>query len=1051
MLNRSLSKTVFTALLLCLVHIAFAQSRLNVSGVVKDVSGEPVVGASIIVNGTTNGTSSDINGQFNLSVAPNSTLQISCIGYVSQEVAVGTAPVYFNIVLVEDNTFLEDVVVVGYGTQAKANLTGAVAAVSGDVLEDRPVTNLGQALQGVIPNLNITMNSGGAPGASSNYNIRGTTSLNGGGPLVLVDNVQMDANLVNPEDIESVSVLKDAASAAIYGARAAYGVILITTKRGKQSEKPIITFSANGYVQTPAVVTHTVNSLQFLDMMDSAYQNDGGSGHYYHQSVYEYTKKYMDGTYPDPVFFDEGYSKYKYGYCGNTDWWQELYGPSFSQIYNASITGGSARTKYYVSFGYNNQHGVLKVGKDKYQKYNASINVSSDVTKWLNISAKITDTFTDELHPTGGSAFTNSTARSGLSSYSGQFKADLMPIMPVKHPDGNYAGQGDYTNPVALQEIGGNGIYKQNDLWLSGAVKVTPFKGLILNADYTFNVYNKYSHEHVQSYYDYTAVPGTENYYPWTNPNSVGLTNNNNWYKALNVYAEYTFDIEKNHNFKFLVGYNQETKHTTMNRAGRLNLIDNTNPSINLAYGEQRVGGSESIWAVNGVFARFNYDYKGKYLLEFNGRYDGTSKFAEGSRYAFFPSASAAWRISEEDFWTPLKSWWNNLKFRVSYGSLGNQAVSSNFPYLATYGINTAYSILFNGALPVAVTAPGLVSGSLTWETVNQLNFGVDMAFLDNRLTTEFDWYRRDTKDMLSAGEALPATLGASVPQENAADLRTSGWELILSWRDQTSGGFGYHFRGVLSDNKTVITKFANPTGLLSQNYVGKVMGEIWGYTSYGLFQSDAEVASSPSQKSLSSGNWGAGDVKYEDINGDGVISRGAQTLSDPGDRQIIGNSTAHYHFGVTAGFDYKGIDFEVFFQGVGKRDWDPGQWNSGFWGFTNQWCTPQVHSLDYWTPDNTDAFWPRLHHGGVVGGNHQTSTRYLQDASYVRVKNIVLGYSFPAAFLNKINVQRLRLYLQGENLFTFHHLDANFDPETLDSMTYPINKKISFGLNLTF
>lgn len=1021
------------------------------NGVVTDTTGETVIGASVVVKGTTNGTITGLDGDFSLSgVTKGSILVVSFVGYQNTEVKWNGQPL--TIVLKEDTKVLDEVVVVGYGTQKKANLSGAVAAVDGKVLQDRPITNIGQGLQGVVPNLNITMNNGGAPGATSSFNIRGNTSLNGGSPLVLVDNVQMDANLVNPDDIESISVLKDAASASIYGARAAYGVILITTKKGKKSDKPTVSLSATGYWQSPALTFHNVNSMQYLTMMDEAYQNDGGSGHYFKSQVYQYAEDYFNGKYDSPVFFDTAYDTYKYGYCGNTDWWDELYKTSFSQIYTANISGGNDRTTYYASVSMNDQGGILKAGDDKYNKYNANVNISSNITKWLNVSAKIAHTYTDELHPTGGTTAMNSTAYSGLSSYSGMMKGDLSPLMPVKHPDGHYAGQGSYTNPVAIMEQGGNAQYKQNDLWMTGAVKITPIKGLVINADYTWNFYGKSSNQHVQNFYDYTAVPGTENYYPWTNPSSVTVTNNDDYYNAFNAFAEYTFSLKEKHNFKVMVGYNQENKHKKYHYAGRKNLIDSSNPSLNLAYGDMAMNGSETHWSVNGFFARINYDYKGKYLLELNGRYDGSSKFPHGDRYAFFPSASVAWRVSEEKFWEPIRGWFDNFKLRASYGSLGNQALDEsrygNFPYLVTYGINTKYGALLNGTRPVAVSVPGLVSASFTWETVNQIDFGFDASFFGGRLNTSFDWYRRNTKDMLTAGQVLPAVLGTSVPQENAADMKTVGWEVSLEWNDRLSNGFGYHIKGVLSDYQASITKFSNPTKLLGTHYVGEKLNEIWGYVSNGLFQSD-EDAKAADQSYLSGGSWGAGDVKYEDLNNDGKIDIGKNTLDDSGDRKIIGNSTPRYSYGITAGFDYKGFDFEMFWQGIGKRDYWLG--GSQFWGFTDEWCTPLTSSLDYWTEDNRDAYFPRLHHYGVNGGNHQVSTRYLQNAAYLRLKNVVLGYTIPRSITEKVKISRLRVFVQGENLLTFTPLIDSYDPETLNNMTYPINKKISVGLNLTF
>lgn len=1018
-----------------------------IKGSVTSDSGEPLTGVTVKVSGGGNGTVTDIEGNFSVNAAPGSLLTFSYTGFKPQTVK---AQEGMQVVLQSSVNDLNEVVVVGYGTQKKANLTGAVASVNGSVLENRPISNIGQGLQGVVPNLNVSMGHGGAPGAGASFNVRGTTSLNGGEPLVLVDNVQMDANLVNPDDIESISVLKDAASAAIYGARAAYGVILITTKKGKLNSRPTVQFSASGYWQSPAVEMHNVNSLDYLKMIDIAYQNSGGSGHYFNPLVYEYTEKYVNGTYDQPVFFDKSYSAFKYGYNGNTDWWNELYKTSFSQIYNASISGGSQKTRYYVSLGSNNQGGILKATDEKYNKYNANINVTSELTPWMEVSAKIAHTYTTEMHPTGGTTAMNNTAYSGLSAYSGMMKSDLSPLMPVKHPDGHYAGQGNFTNPVAIQAQGGNARYRQNDLWMTAGVKLTPIKGLIVNADYTWNYYGWASTQHVRNFYDYTAVPGTENYYPWTNPSSVTRSNSDDYYSSFNAFAEYNLSLGNNdHNMKFMVGYNQEKKRTQYYYAGRKDLIDPENPAINQAIGDMAIDGNMGQWAVNGTFARFNYDYKGRYLLELNGRYDGSSKFKKGHRYQFFPSISAAWRISEEKFFEGVKSWWDNMKLRVSYGSLGNQAVNGNFPYLATYGINTKYGALLGGGRPVAVYAPGLVSSSFTWETVNQIDFGFDAAFLRNRLSASFDWYRRNTKDMLTDGEVLPAVLGASVPRQNAANLKTVGWELSLEWNDRLANGLSYHVKGVLSDYQSTITKFNNPTGLISQYYVGRKMNEIWGYVSNGLFQTEQEANAHANQSYLYGGKWTAGDVRFEDLDGNNKIDIGDNTLANPGDRKIIGNSTPRFAFGITAGLEYKGIDFEMFWQGIGKRDWFPGNGSAAYWGFTNEWQTPLTTSLDYWTPENTNAFFPRL--GWANGGNRNTSTRYLQNASYCRLKNVTLGYTLPRNILDKIGVSRLRVYVTGENLLTFTSLIKAFDPETLNNMTYPINKKIAVGLNLTF
>lgn len=1040
----------------------------KITGRVVDSKGEPIIGASVSIKGTKYGTVTDLEGNFQLNASSKQILEVSFIGYKSQEIVVGNERI-LKIVLEEDTKILDEVVVVGYGVQTKANLTGAVAQVTSKALENKPITNIGQGLQGVIPNLNISVS--GAPGAGSSFNIRGTTSLNGGSPLVLVDNVQMDANLVNPDDIESISVLKDASSSAIYGARAAYGVILITTKAGKKSKKPVISFSANGYWQRPAISVTNIGSMDFLKMKDIAFQNSGGSGHYYNPKVYEMAEKYANGTYPYTEFYDVNIDKNKWIYCGNTNWFKEMYRTSFSQQYNSSISGGTDKTTYYASFGFANQQGILKSMNDKYHKYNTVINLTSKITEWLEVSAKAMNTYTKEKHPA---------AAAGLSDYGGQLTRDLSPLMPIYHSHkgrlfyvkgapainqddivtaGDYiytdentnysSGQGGYTNPFAVSAYAGSSKYKRSDTWLTGAIKLTPLEGLVINADYTFNIYNRGVQNSQKQFIEYTAVDGTENFYPWTKPSKAYYNNSEDYYNSLNVFAEYSKSfMGKTHNFKIMGGYNQEYKHSKFFYAETTNLIDQNTPSLGMGAGDKSINSSESHWGVNGYFARFNYNYKQRYLVEFNGRYDGSSKFPKESRYAFFPSASAGWRISEESFWSPIKEWWGNMKIRGSYGLLGNQAVSGNFPYLLSYGTNANYGYIIDGKKLVTVSAPGLVSNKLTWETVIQMDLGFDATFLNDRLSASFDYYRRDTKDMLVGGMAVPSVLGTNVPLENSANLKTTGWELALSWNDKLSNGLSYWVKGVLSDYQSEITKFDNnPKGLLNQYYVGRKIGEIWGYKSNGLFQTNEEVSNSPNQIKLWNGKWAAGDVKYVDIDGNKSIDWGNNTLENHGDLSIIGNNSPRYQYGITAGFEYFGFDFEMFWQGIGKRD----AMLSGpqFWGFDSEWNTPYTPALDYWTEENRNAYFPRP--SWANGGNRQTSTRYLQNASYVRLKNVTLGYTIPEKILRKINISRLRVYLVGENLFTFTNMIKSFDPETMNNSTYPINRKIALGLNLTF
>lgn len=744
------------------------------------------------------------------------------------------------------------------------------------------------------------------------------------------------------------------------------------------------------------------------------------------------------------------------------------------------MNGGSEKSTYYASVGFADQKGILSMTDDSYKKFNVNLNVSSQIADWLKVSAKVMHTYTKENHPTGsGSA--------GVGGYGGMLKADLSPLMPITHshtgrlvrkdgapaindealgivtPGGYeyveenrrdfYAGQGGYTNPFSVSRLGGTTETKKNDLWITGALQITPLEGLVINGDYTFNFYNSGAQKVGKNFYEYRAVAGTELYYPWTKPSYVQYDNSEDYYNSLNLFAEYTKQLWDKHNFKLMVGYNQEYKHNKYFYAYRNDLISTSIPDLDMATGEDKnVGSSETHWGTQGYFVRFNYNYDERYLFEFNGRYDGSSKFPKGDRFGFFPSVSVAWRASQEKFWEPVSEWWNDLKIRVSYGSLGNQAIKDqNFPYLATYGTGTL-GYLLGGTKPLVVTPYGtLVSNSLTWETVNQIDFGVDFGFFNNRLTGSFDWYRRDTKDMLTPPDELPAVLGAGLAGVNNGSMKTVGWEISLGWQDRLSNGLSYWAKLALSDYQSEITEYnGNKAGKISDLYVGRKIGEIWGLVADGLFQTQEEVDNYLSQKGLQATDYGPGDVKYVDVSGDGQLAWGLETIYDKEgtDKKVIGNDTPRYQYGITVGAEYKGFDLEVFFQGVGKRDVNLR--DNQFWSLNiNQWQTPTKPQLDYWTPENTGAYYPAPNWNKWI--NRETSTRFLQDGSYLRMKNITLGYSLPKTILDKCGLTKLRLYVTGENLFTFTDLIDGYDPETVNNLTYPITKKISVGLNLTF
>ncbi|MFA5329811.1 MAG: TonB-dependent receptor [Prolixibacteraceae bacterium] len=1017
------------------------QSTKSVSGKVTDTSGAPLVGVTVMVKGTTTGIITDANGNYTiLDVTGDATLQFSFIGMRTIEVNVaGKATI--NVEMEEETVGIEEVVAIGYGTQRKENLTGAVSAVKGDVLENRPITNIGQGLQGVIPNLQVTQ-SNYAPGQGATFNIRGYTSLNGGDPLILVDGVVQDPNLLNPDDVESVSVLKDAASAAIYGARAAYGVVLITTKKGKKEQRPTLTVSTSLTTTEATNIPEYADSWQYITYMNTASVNAGGSN-YFDDRLMEYAKKYYDDPENNqPVFYDPAIdTDGKYRYCGNTNWAKELYKRGALKQINSSLSGGTEKSRYYISYGYMQQEGLLSSYDDQYNRHNVNMALDTDVLKWLTLSTRVKYTHSFEDHPSDGS-----TGWSGISAYSGQLKGDLRPLMPIRHPDGNWAGQGSFTNPFAVSAEGGHDQRKVNDLWLTGNIDIRPFEGLSIKGDFTYNPYSWNREKTVRLFTEYWAEPGKSNIYPWVNPNSVTLENSNDYYTAVNAYVDYAKSFGK-HNLKLLVGYNQEEKNYQWYSAKRENLINNDLPAINRATGEDYVDGSITSWGTQGIFSRLNYDFAGKYLFEVNGRYDSSSKFPKNDRYAFFPSVSGAWRMSEENFWTGIKHIFNDAKLRASYGSLGNQNVPGNFPYISNYNITSSTQYVLGGVLPVGIASGSLISPSFTWEKVNQGNVGLDLGFAKNRLNFSVDVFQRNTIGMLTTGAPLPAVLGTGVPNENAADLKTYGWESIITWKDKIKD-FSYSVSFNISDAQSEITKFDNPTGDLGTYYVGQKIGEIWGYEASGLFQSTDEINSSPSQSALYGGTWNPGDVKYVNLNDDDVIDWGNNTLSDHGDKKIIGNNTPRYQYGLQTNASWKGFDLSLFFQGAAKRDlWT----NDGrFFGIGSEWDVPMKAALDYWTEDNKGAFLPRPYINGGHG-NREASTLYLQNGAYLRLKQISLGYTLPERWTKKAALSKARIYFTGQNVMTLTKLSELYDPESLNIMNYPVPKSYSVGLNLTF
>ena len=1013
----------------------------SVSGKITDSSGFPLPGVTVVVKGTTQGTVTDANGEYTLTNLPaNATLVFSFVGMKSQEIVVGNQT-SINLALQEESIGLEEVVAIGYGTQKKVNLTGSVSNVTAEVLENRPITNVGQGLQGTVSNLNITPNSG-APGQSTSFNVRGTTSLSGGSPLVLVNGVSMDINQINPQDIDNVTVLKDGASAAIYGARAAYGVILITTKSGKTSTKPLISLNTSVSTNSPVTMVEWFDSKQIVEWMDEAYLRTTGSPYFDDIERNAILAHYNDPSQPSSIIHPNNPNEWTS--VGNTDWNDVLMEESYPmQQHSLSISGGTEKLTYYTSFSYLHQKGIISrdLFDEYYNRYNFMSDLNYHVTDWMMVGTRMAVNLSDKRFPANDSWFRSSFPENYLP-----YQQNTYATMPVKDPNGNWSHVGSIHNLAQMLSEGGYQKRNITDLWLTGILRLTPIEGMSLNLDYSVNPNEQRMIHYValQPFYD---VQGNVNaYYGGSNPNRVIRQNGSDQYHALNIYGDYAKTFNENHNFKIMLGFNQEYKNFLDVAAERRNLIVNDIPYMDLAYGEKYANDAEYQYAIRGIFGRFNYDYKNKYLVEINSRYDGTSKFPSADRFALFPSGSLGWRIDQEEFFQGITGAFDLLKVRVSYGSLGNQNVSGYYPYIATMGAAEA-NYLINGEKPMQVTASGLVSPTLTWETVVQQNLGIDFAIFNSKLSGSFDIYRRDTKDMLTKGVTLPAVLAVTEPQANAADLKTTGWDMDLAWKDN-AGQVNYGISVILSDYQAEITKFDNPKGLISDNYVGRQVGEIWGLVTGGIFQTDEEAAAYKGNK-IASRVRQAGDLWHEDLDGNGEISYGSSTLDDPGDRKVIGNSTPRYSYGVRSNVEWKGFDLELFFQGVAKQD----RWmNTRYYltTYTGEWIPRPVEMLDYWSPDNRDAFYPRpirTNSGDITA----VQTRFLQNAAYLRLKQLTFGYTIPKEITQKINLGRVKVYFSGSNLLTITKTVKFADPELAGPISYPLYKSYSIGANIDF
>lgn len=1030
-----------------------------IKGRVLDENGEPIIGATIRqVDNKAYGTVTDVDGNFTLSVPENARLQVSYIGYATQVLTPsknGTVKVSMKV---ENNT-LNEVVVVGFGSQRKANLTEAVSTVDTKLLDSRPVSNLGQALQGTVPGLNLSVGGyGGQLGQTMSVNIRGTGTISTGSyasTLVLIDGIEGNMNNLNPDDIESISVLKDAASSSIYGSRAAFGVILITTKRGKAG-KPNVSYSANARYGGPNKLPDPMNSWQFANFFNEGSVNDGGNP-IFNDDTLDRIKKYMNGEISTTTIANSnGNWQFHEKANDNVNWYKTHYQWAWSQEHNVNISGGTDKSQYYASVNYFDQNGNLRYGDDRYKRFSANGKMNAKPYSWLDmeVNAKYVHFSLDNpLYTDIGGLLYHDITR-------------MWPTMPFKDPNGYYMRNGKLN-----QLTNGSRSKTSNDnVYLQGQLVFHPMKNWNIYANFGVRLINSFRKQNLNKVYEHN-VAGDPLLLAYGGSYASGQTGAMQYWTRANhftssVYSDYQFNV-KEHAFKFMVGMNAEKYRFRDIDARRMDLITELVPELNAATGEDKIPGADAYnWATAGFFGRVNYDYGNRFFFTANLRYDGSSRFLKHDRWGTFGSFALGWNIASEKFFKVSDDIINQLKPRISWGTLGNQNTNRYYPMYSLQSVTMNGGMwLMDDSKPTTASVPGALSTSLTWETVQSTNIGFDLAMFRNRFTVNFDWYHRKTKNMVGPAAEIASVYGTSMAASNNTDMHTNGWELAIGWRDNVNDlHYGVSFN--LSDARSYVDRYPNESKSLSTYYEGMELGQIWGYVTHGIAKSKEEMDSWISENNPTWGSgWSEGDIMYTDLNGDKVINTGANTLDDPGDRKIIGNSTPRYRFGLSLEADWKGFDFSMFWQGVLKRD----LWLDGpmFWGLSGgEWqSTGLKEHLDYYRPaitesvfgPNVDAYYPKIHMNKAM--NQQCQTKYLQSGAYARLKNIQIGYSLPKSIIGKWGMQRLRVYVSAENLLTISGLDSGFDPETAYSTysgsnsgkTYPLQKTVAFGLNVTF
>ena len=1069
---------------------ATAAQQQPVKGTIVDVNGNPIPGASVMIPGTTTGTITLVDGTFSLNIAEGTTVEVGCLGYTTVKV---NAKNGMKIVLKEDALMLSDVVVVGYGTQKKANLTGAVATVDvNKTLEARSTADLGKALQGAVPGLTV-LNTSGKIGAEPTVVIRGVGTLSNSAtstPLYVVDGVPIDnISYLNTQDIESISVLKDASSSSIYGTRAAFGVVLITTKSAKTTEHIQVNYTNNfGWSQATTLPDYptVLEQIYALNQVNHRYGLDSELfGMYLDRDAYIKAAEAWQNKHGGKSGYREMVEGDDYipgvGYVA--DW--DVAGIMFnnaapSQNHTISVQGNVGKTNYYMSFGYDKEQGLMNFNPDKLKKYNATVNVTTQVNDWIQIGARVNYVNKDYEDCTDA-------LRQGSYQYLWRWGSFFGPW-------GYFSNGLTGRNAISYRTQAGEGWTKTDNLRIGGFTKINIVKGLTLNADFTYlqnNMRYKQVNLPVHMMNTWSITPSET-----TMSTTTFIDARRSYTRGYNtnIYGNYELSIAGKHNFNIMAGFNADESEYEYLRGTYNNILDTNLPEISLTFDSENkniFGHNHSETGSAGFFGRINYNYKDRILLELNGRYDGSSKFPENNRWAFFPSASAGWRISEEPFFAPVKSVVNNAKIRASYGEIGNQEVGSNM-YIATIarqGSNVNW--LGTGSTKMDTFGmPKMVSSTLSWETLATTNFGIDLGFLNGELNATFDWFQRDTKNMLAPGQTMPQVLGASAAYENAGTLRSRGWEITIDWHHNFNGANVYAIAN-LADYKTVIKEWNNDSMLLNSNYSGKRYGDIWGFETDRYFEASDFVGKDEkgnyipaegvaSQVKLQTGKfiYGPGDIKFVDQNGDNEINGGKGTVDDHGDLVVIGNTEPRYQYSLRIDGDWKGFDLDLYFQGVGKRSmWTQSAFVMPFMRGADALYKSQT---SYITNEDAEkgiidqnATYPRLTQGGAAKGtvsvlengstNFYPQSKYLVNMAYLRLKNITIGYTLPAQLTQKVKISKVRVYGSIYNAFDIidHTKKYGIDPEMNKGegkladgtwgRTDPMLRTYSCGIQITF